>query len=90
MVFDDPEVAFYQRMDGELVAARADFRPGGRAGHRPPFATLRVERPAPDRLLLSGELRDHPVAITLERVDPGAFTLRSRGFHWVQDHPYFR
>jgi hypothetical protein len=103
LVFDDPEEATYQRMNGELVPARADFlpngqlelttvkhTPGGNAGSQPPFATLHAERPTPDRLLLRGELHDRPVAITLERVDPNSFTLRSRGFHWVQDYAYFR
>ncbi|MBF6328090.1 DoxX family protein [Nocardia transvalensis] len=103
LVFDDPEQATYQRMNGELVPARADFLPNGqlelttmtdttgeKAGHQPPFATLSPERPTPDRLLLRGKLHDRPVAITLERMDPNSFTLRSRGFHWVQDYPYFR
>ncbi|OXM60634.1 DoxX family protein [Amycolatopsis vastitatis] len=100
LVFDARGSATYQRMNGDLVPARADFRPGGQlelaaatatdAGSPRPFATLRAERPAPDRLVLRGNLRDHPVAIVLDRVDPDSFTLRSRGFHWVQDYPYFR
>ncbi|WP_280235773.1 DoxX family protein [Nocardia cyriacigeorgica] len=102
LVFDDPEEATYQRMNGELVPARADFLPDGQlqlttvpdmtdtTAARPPFATLSAERPTPDRLILDGNLYDRPVTITLERVDPNSFTLRSRGFHWVQDHPYFR
>ncbi|MFF3228222.1 DoxX family protein [Nocardia suismassiliense] len=99
LVFDDPEQAAYQRMNGELVPAHADFRPNGqlelatidgKAGPRPPFATLTSERPTPDRLLLRGRLHDQTVVITLERMDLNSFTLRSRGFHWVQDYPYFR
>jgi hypothetical protein len=103
LVFDDPEDATYQRMNGELVPARAVFRPngqlelttmtdmtGGQGGGQPPFATLHAERPTPDLLLLRGKLADRPVAITLERVDLNSFTLRSRGFHWVQDYAYFR
>ncbi|MEV0251683.1 DoxX family protein [Nocardia sp. NPDC050712] len=95
LVFDDPREATYQRMNGDLVPARADFRPGGRldltaATDPAPFATLAAERPTPDRLLLRGALHDRPVTITLDRVDPNSFVLRSRGFHWVQDYPYFR
>jgi hypothetical protein len=103
LVFDDPEDATYQRMNGELVPVRADFLSNGQlelttmkdtAGPKTrsqrPFATLHTERPTPDRLLLSGKLHDRPVAITLERVDPNSFTLRGRGFHWVQDYAYFR
>ncbi|WP_378742861.1 DoxX family protein [Nocardia brasiliensis] len=101
LVFDDPAAATYQRMNGELVPARADFRANGQLelttatdttgeNSEPPFATLSSERPTPDFLLLRGKLHDRPVVITLERVDLNSFTLRSRGFHWVQDYPYFR
>ncbi|WP_234391012.1 DoxX family protein [Nocardia suismassiliense] len=99
LIFDDPEQATYQRMNGELVPAHADFRPNGqlelatidgKTGPQPPFATLTSERPTPDRLLLRGRLQDQTVVITLERMDLNSFTLRSRGFHWVQDYPYFR
>ncbi|WP_412093903.1 DoxX family protein [Mycolicibacterium goodii] len=103
LVFDDPGAATYQRMNGDLVPVRAGSlpdgtlelttltnTPGAQDGRRPPFATLSAERPTPDRLLLRGKLRDRPVAIDLERVDPNSFTLRSRGFHWVQDYAYLR
>ncbi|MEV6561601.1 DoxX family protein [Nocardia sp. NPDC051756] len=98
LVFDAPEAATYQRMNGELVPARADFFPNGQlelttdetAGRRTLFAMLSAERPTQDQLLLRGKLNDRPVTITLQRVDLNTFTLRSRGFHWVQDYPYFR
>lgn len=101
VVFDGPEEATYQRMNGDLVPAHAHFRPDGRlelttipsnrhAEPGPPFATVSAEQPDPDRLILRGTLKDRTVAITLERVDPNTFTLRSRGFHWVQDYPYLR
>lgn len=103
LVFDDPEQATYQRMNGELVPARAVFLPNGhlelttttdttgeKSGPQPLFATLSTEQPTPYRLVLRGKLDDRPVVITLERVDLNSFTLRSRGFHWVQDYPYFR
>ncbi|MFB8281302.1 DoxX family protein [Nocardia colli] len=98
LVFDDPKAATYQRMNGELVPVRADFRPNGQLelvadenpGRPKPFAMLSTERPTADQLLLRGNLNDHPVTITLQRMDLNSFTLRSRGFHWVQDYPYFR
>lgn len=98
IVFDDPGQASYQRMNGELVPVQAAFRPAGQlelttmangeAGR--PFATLTTEQRTPDRLSLHGTLHERSVTITLGRVDPSVFTLRSRGFHWVQDSPYFR
>lgn len=55
-----------------------------------PFAELRYQRPDADRLTLTGTLRGTPVRIDLDRVDPDTFPLRNRGFHWVQEYPYFR
>jgi hypothetical protein len=30
------------------------------------------------------------VTMSTQQVDLAGFTLRSRGFHWMQDYPYFR
>ncbi|MFI6166274.1 DoxX family protein [Nocardia sp. NPDC051052] len=102
LVFDDPGVATYQRMNGELIPVRADFLPTGqleltttdtaseRTSAQTSFATLSIERPTQNQLLLRGKLHDHPVTITLDRVNLNTFTLRNRGFHWVQNYPYFR
>lgn len=95
LVFDRPGTATYQRMNGELISVRSGFLPDGHlelsaeAATRP-FATLTTDRPGADQLSLRGTLHDRPVEITLARVDPDSFTLRSRGFHWIQDYPYFR
>ncbi|WNG81311.1 hypothetical protein C6A86_024535 [Mycobacterium sp. ITM-2016-00316] len=32
----------------------------------------------------------HTVSMALREVDLSSFTLRNRGFHWVQEYPYFR
>lgn len=102
LIFDGPEAATYQRMNGDLVPAHANFLPNRqleltttdtaseKTGPQPPFATLSTEQLTPDHLLLRGKLHDRPVTITLDRVDLNTFTLRSRGFHWVQNYPYFR
>ncbi|MGW0246642.1 DoxX family protein [Nocardia goodfellowii] len=98
LVFDDPQQATYQEMDGDLIPAEATFLPNGilqlgtaeTTGPRIPLATLSHEQPAPNQLLLRGTLHDRPVVITLERVDLNSFTLRNRGFHWIQDYIYFR
>ncbi|KAF0844799.1 DoxX family protein [Nocardia caishijiensis] len=92
MVFERPGSATVQRMDGELVPVGADLE-GGRlelAETAGPFATLSTERPTPDLLVLRGELHNRPLVVTLERRDLDSFPLRGRGFHWVQNYPYFR
>jgi hypothetical protein len=47
-------------------------------------------QPTPDTLRLNGELNGTPVTLSLDRMDPNSFPLRSRGFHFVQEYPYFR
>lgn len=55
-----------------------------------PFADFAYYRDTPDTLRLTGNLDGLPVSLHLSRVDPNEFTLRNRGFHWVQEFPYMR
>jgi len=89
LVFDQPEVVTYQRMDGELVPAPAEV--DSAAIKLPELdATFTFVRPQPDQLQLTGRLKGQAATISLERVDLDSFTLRNRGFNWVQEYPYFR
>lgn len=105
VVFDEPGVITFQQMDGTLRSAPAELTadhiavttplppPDGKTAPVPDpaaFADLIFERPAPDRLELTGRLQGRPVNIELDAVDLSSFTLRNRGFHWVQEYPYFR
>jgi hypothetical protein len=91
LVFDEPDVVTYQRMDGELVPAAVQVDAQARSIKLPELrATLTFDRPAPDQLRLAGQLDGHRVAMSLQQVDLADFTLRNRGFHWVQEYPYFR
>ena len=86
LVFDYPGVVTVQRMDGELVDEAAT-----QAGDTLTLgsATLTLDRPASDRLRLDGRMDGKPVTIELQRQSLDDFTLRSRGFHWVQQNPFF-
>lgn len=93
VVFDEPGALTYQRMDGRLVLAPAEFGErtiavSGDDGTT--FADFRVSQPDPQHLELDGRMAGRPVRIALDQVDPNGFTLRNRGFHWVQEYPYFR
>lgn len=105
VVFDQPGLLTFQLMDGTLRDAPAQVgdgriavtvplpAPDGKTAAVPdpaPFADFGFDQPAPDRLELSGRLDGRPVRIALEKVDLSSFTLRNRGFHWVQEYPYFR
>jgi uncharacterized membrane protein YphA (DoxX/SURF4 family) len=47
-------------------------------------------RPAPDRLILDGDIDSHKAHIQLRLEDTRKFLLISRGFHWVQERPFNR
>ncbi|WP_158166992.1 DoxX family protein [Mycolicibacterium smegmatis] len=93
VVFDEPGVLTYQRMDGALVPASAEFDDDTITvsdGQGVAVAEFRVSRPDPQHLELDGRVAGRPAHMALEEVDPNGFTLRNRGFHWVQEYPYFR
>ncbi|MEV4130361.1 DoxX family protein [Nocardia sp. NPDC049707] len=97
VVFDIPGMA-YQKMDGTLVpavpvvdtAAHTISVSALSAAQPTQIADFSFEQPAPDRLLLNGQLNGRPVTIALQQVDLNSFPLRGRGFNWVQDYGYFR
>ncbi|MCU1640080.1 MAG: DoxX family protein [Nocardia sp.] len=92
MVFEDPGVAIYQRMDDGMVPVLTEFDSGAhRLTLRAPaasdaLATLTYDRPAPDRLTLTGELEGHPVTLSLTLVDSDRMPVRQGGLHLVQDY----
>jgi hypothetical protein len=91
LVFDEPDAVIYQKMDGELVASTVKVDIAARTIALPELgATFTFDRLSPDRLRLDGQLDGRAVTMSLERFDPNGFTLRSRGFHWVQEYPYFK
>jgi hypothetical protein len=48
------------------------------------------QRPAPDQLILDGEMGDHKMRMQLHLVDRSKFLLVNRGFHWIQEYPFNR
>lgn len=94
IVFEAPGAVAVQHMDGSLqhAGAEVDLRAGTLAvlGPDAPLAEFTVDRSDPARLTLDGTLSGSPVRMTLHREDPQRFTLLNRGFHWVQEYPYFR
>jgi len=88
LIIDDPDTITYQRMNGELVTVPAVIDAHTITLFSAPGpATLTIDRTAPDRLRLLGQLDGRPVSMTLKRVDLNSFPLRSHGFQWVQEYP---
>ena len=88
LIIEDPDRLNYQQMDGEIVPALAAIN-----AHTITLSdmgaptTLTIDRTAPDRLRLSGQLHGQPVTMTLRRLDLDRLSLRRNGFHWVQQYP---
>lgn len=55
-----------------------------------PDGTLTYSRPDPDHLEMSGKLKNQPVVIQMRKIDASKFMLLSRGFHWINEYPYYR
>jgi len=53
-------------------------------------ASFVFQRPAPDRLILDGEMDGRKVQMQLRLFDRNKFLLVNRGFHWVQEYPFNR
>jgi len=86
----------FQRMDDSFVDYRmkTDAEAGSltltKAGDPNWQASFTSERPTFDRLTLDGSMDGHATRMTLSRVDPNAFLLVNRGFHWIQEFPFNR
>ncbi len=100
MIFDRPG-ATLQQMDGSFVPVVAvvdeaahtmTLSAAPQSPETPPAGSgaFTFTQPTPDTLLLTGELNGTPVTVSLDRMDLNSFTLRSRGFNFVQEYPYFR
>jgi hypothetical protein len=86
---------YFQRMDDtfSIYGARVDASAASIAltkGGTTPAGSLSFARPAPDRLLIDGEMDGRKVRTSLRLVNRDSFLLVNRGFHWIQDYPFNR
>jgi len=94
MTFDYPNWVHVQTMDDSIVAysASLDMQKGSltltTSSNRNWRANFLFNRPARDRLTLDGTVDGHNEHIQLMLMDAAQFPVTSRGFHWVQDHPF--
>ncbi|WP_249643612.1 DoxX family protein [Nocardia sputi] len=100
VIFDRPGTTV-QKMDDSFVPVVAEIDEAAhtlvlsappQSPDSPPsrLGAFTFARPTTDTLELTGELNGTPVTLSLDRMDLNSFPLRSRGFHFVQEYPYFR
>lgn len=89
VIFDIGGSTTVQMMNGALVPVTAEID-DETVQIQQPLASLAIDRPDDDTLVLTGDLEGNPTTIVAHRMDHDALTLQSRGFNWVQDEPYFR
>ncbi len=90
VIFDTPDVVVFQRTDDSFAHYGASLNEGrsrlaltkGRS--RTWAATLALERPDEDRLILAGDMDGRHVRTVLRRVPLDTFRLRGSRFRWIR------
>lgn len=59
-------------------------------GSKNPDGVLTYSAPDANHMELRGNFRNQPVVIELRKIDASKFMLVSRGFHWINEHPYYQ
>jgi hypothetical protein len=96
IIFDRPGRAGLQQLNDAIVTCNAKIDPDQRTIQLSKTddaswkAALSFQLPSKDRLVLTGEMQGHRVALELRMVDRETFLLVNRGFHWVQEYPFNR
>ena len=95
-IFDFPERMWFQRMDDTLLSlgATMDAKTQSvaltKTSDKNWKGNFAYQRPAPDKLILDGEMGGHKMHMEMQLVDRNKFLLVNRGFHWVQEYPFNR
>ena len=96
VIFDFPTRTSFQRMDDSLVSYGISIDQNGKNftltknDDKNWKAQFNVQRPAPDQLVLDGDMDHQQVHMDLQLYERSKFLLVSRGFHWVQEYPFNR
>jgi uncharacterized membrane protein YphA (DoxX/SURF4 family) len=96
VIFDIPTRMAFQRMDDSTARYSASINTGDQTlkltkdDDKNWHASFIFQRPAPNRVVLDGEMDGHKVQMQLQLFDRKNFLLVSRGFHWVQEYPFNR
>jgi hypothetical protein len=95
-IFDLPSRMAFQRMDDTLARYGATIKVKDHTlaltkdDDKNWKASFSFQRPAPEKLILDGDMASHKVHMQLQLFDRKEFLLVSRGFHWIQENPFNR
>ncbi len=96
VIFDYPNSIAFQRMDDSFAGFFASINVNAKTlaltkGRDKNWkANFTFLRPAPDQLILDGDMDGHKTRMQLQLVDLNTFLLVPRRFHWIQEYPYQR
>ena len=96
MLFDGPTRATFQHPDDSLegFGAAIDTKAGiitlKKATNPNWKATLQFRRAGAGQLILDGEMDGALRHLQLHLLDRSKLMLISRGFHWIQERPFYR
>src|SRR5262249_3362149 len=54
------------------------------------MCTLPYARPYPEHPLVEGQYQNEPLKVQLKKVDSSKSSLMGRGFHWINEYPFYR
>jgi hypothetical protein len=86
----------FQKMDDTFIGYRGTFDEAARTltlakGSDPAWkAKFNYEWSGPDKLSLNGSMDGRSMKMDLQLVDHRKFMLIARGFHWIQEYPFYR
>lgn len=96
VIFDSSTRMAFQRMDDSFARYGASINVNGKTvavtkdDDKNWKASFTFQRPAPDQLILDGNMDSRKVHMQLQLIDRKKFLLVSRGFHWIQEYPFNR
>jgi hypothetical protein len=92
VIFDEPASMMFQRTDDSFARYGAAIDPYGKTlsltkgSSKTWKANFTVERPAPDRMILEGQMDGHKIRTLLLLVDFDTFRLLNSSFRWIHPH----
>jgi len=96
VIFESPRYITSERMDDSFayyatsINARDKTIVLTKSSDKKWKANFTYQRPAPNQLILDGQMDNHKIHMQLQLFDRKNFRLITRGFHWIQEYPYNR